>query len=124
MPSVLLIDDDVDVVEILTQVLERAGFAVRSTGDGEQALKMVEKERPDAVVTDVMIPRMDGWRICQRIKGNPLTAAIPILIMTAKTESIAELMSYESGADAYISKPFDNQEFIETVRKLTARAAG
>lgn len=121
MPKILLVDDDPDVITILTQILEYEKYDVTSVSDGEQALKKLQKERPDLVITDIMIPRMDGWRLCKKIKEIPSLKNVPILIMTAKTDDINELMSYESGGDAYITKPFENREFVETVRGLLGK---
>jgi DNA-binding response OmpR family regulator len=121
--KVLLIDDDSDMVTVLTLVLRGDGHEVQLAGDGAQALELLRSFRPDLIVTDIMLPKMDGWKFCQKVKEDPAGRGIPILVLTGKTEAVDELMSYESGADAYLPKPFDNAVLLETVKKLTARPA-
>ncbi|OGR84084.1 MAG: hypothetical protein A2636_02275 [Elusimicrobia bacterium RIFCSPHIGHO2_01_FULL_64_10] len=115
---ILVVDDDRDMSFILNELLEAAGYAVDRATDGEDALACLGKARPDLVVTDVMLPKMNGWGLCRRIKEDPETGSVPILVITAKGGEVDEMMSYESGANAHIAKPFDNEHFLKVVRDL------
>lgn len=119
--KILVVDDDPDMVSVLNQILVGEGFEVVSLSDGEEALKFLQKSQADALVTDVMLPRMDGWTLCKKIKQNPATRNLPVLVLTAKGEDTSELMSYESGADEHIAKPFNNDHFISVIRQLTLK---
>ena len=118
MAKILLVDDDPYMMDILTAILTSEGYEIEPAGDGEEALQKIADAKPDVIVTDVMLPKLDGWKLCKKVKGNPETKMIPILIMTAKGEQMSELMSYESGADAYISKPFQNKDLVNSIKQL------
>lgn len=118
MAKILLVDDDPYMMDILTAILTSEGYEIEPAGDGEEALQKIADVKPDVIVTDVMLPKLDGWKLCKKVKENPETKMIPILIMTAKGEQMSELMSYESGADAYISKPFQNKDLVNSIKQL------
>ena len=115
---ILIVDDDPDMASVLGQLLESSGYKVSAVMDGEAALQFLEKSFPDLVVADVMLPKMDGWKLCKKIKEDERTRAIPVLIVTGKSEEMDEIMSYESGADGFIRKPFKNDEFVAAVENL------
>lgn len=123
MATILLVDDDPAMLDILTLLLEAEGIQVTGAVDGEEAYQKFQTAMPDLVVTDVMLPKIDGWKLCQKIKTDPDAKHVPVLVVTAKGEQISELMSYESGADAYISKPFRNDDFIKQVKDLLGQKA-
>ena len=118
MATVFVIDDDPAMLDIVTTILEAEGYLVETAADGEAALEKLKGFVPGIIVTDVMLPKLNGWQLCKKLKAAPATKNVPILVITAKGEDISELMSYESGADAYISKPFRNDEFLAQVKQL------
>jgi len=110
---ILVVDDDPDMVELLTRALERAGYRVDTAHDGEQALDLVEANAPDLVVLDLMLPGMDGFEVCRRIR---LERQMPIIVLTARDEEEDVMHGYRLGVDDYVTKPF-------SVRLLVARVA-
>lgn len=120
-PTVLIVDDDPTLVEMLTFVLERAGFATRGAQDGARALELLNAETIDLIVLDVMLPDMDGFEICQRIRALPNGADMPILMLSALTQVTDKLSGFESGADDYVPKPADPKEIVARVRALLGR---
>ena len=123
MLKILLIEDDPEMIFVLSNILKEENYEVQSVTDGQQAMEKVENFKPDVIVTDVMIPKIDGWKLCKKFKENPLTSGIPILVLTGKSEEISELMSYECGADEYISKPFQNNDIINSLKRLIQKNA-
>jgi signal transduction histidine kinase len=115
---ILIIDDDKIIVEILTQSLTLAGYAVSSAFDGEEGLALVRGQKPDLILLDVMMPKMDGYAVCRQIKGNPETRFIPVIILTALTDRDDKLRALEVGADEFIRKPPDRQELLIRIRSL------
>lgn len=121
MPKILLVEDDPDVAIILTDLLQSRGYEVDYAGDGKQALEKLEKNHPDLVVSDAMLPKMDGWELCKKVKENSELRKIPLLIMTGKSHSVAELRSFECGADEFIAKPFENKDILNMIHRLTQK---
>ncbi len=111
--TILIVDDEADILEMLKYNLQKEGYAVLTAKNGTTALEEV-KRNPNLVLLDVMMPEMDGWEVCRRIKREPKTAAIPVLFLTAKGSEVDEVVGFELGADDYIVKPI-------SVRKLLAR---
>ncbi len=111
--TILIVDDEADILEMLKYNLQKEGYAVLTAKNGTTALEEV-KRSPNLVLLDVMMPEMDGWEVCRRIKREPKTAAIPVLFLTAKGSEVDEVVGFELGADDYIVKPI-------SVRKLLAR---
>jgi DNA-binding response OmpR family regulator len=120
MPKILLAEDDRDVSGILIQILQLSGYEVQHAANGVEALEMLKAFHPDLVVTDVMMPQMDGWELCRRVKLDSTHKGVPVLILTAKSDSIAELRSFESGADEFLAKPFESTELLAVIQKLVA----
>jgi DNA-binding response OmpR family regulator len=120
--TVLIVDDDPTLVEMLTFVLERAGFETRSAQDGARALAILHSETIDLVVLDVMLPDMDGFEICQNIRALPDGADMPILMLSARTQITDRLSGFESGADDYVPKPADPKEIVARIRALVGRS--
>lgn len=118
MPRILIIDDDPDNRELLKARLESFGFSVSQSADGEEGLAAARSAPPDLVVLDVMMPRLDGWQVCRELKGHPGTRHVPVIMLTARGRQIEELRGWESGADAYLVKPWDPAQLLETIRRL------
>lgn len=118
---VVLIDDDPDLRKLVQLTLEfTAGWEVTAAADGAEGLEAVRKVKPDVAVVDVMMPGMDGYEVCQRLKGDPETAEIPIVFLTARKELNAERVD-EVGARGVIVKPFDPDQLAEQLRALSER---
>ena len=109
--SVLVVDDNEGNLQLVNDMLTRRGYTVRLARDGPSALRAVEAERPDVILLDIMMPEMDGMQVLARLRENPRSASIPVIMVTAKTQDEDLLAGYKSGADYHITKPF-------TVRRL------
>jgi two-component system KDP operon response regulator KdpE len=116
---VLLIDDDETLLELLSGHLETAGYRPLAAGDGPNGLRMAAEARPDLVVLDVMMPGMDGWEVCQRLREK---SSVPIIMLTAKGEEIDKLRGFHMGVDDYVTKPFSFAELTARVGAVLARA--
>lgn len=118
---ILIVDDNVDNVDLLAKRFRSLGFDVLEAYDGEQALEKVNTEEPDLVVLDVMMPRIDGFEVCRRLKTNPRTRSIPVILLTAKREVPDKIKGLDTGADDYVTKPFNPRELVARVKSLLAR---
>ena len=118
--TILLVDDESAITDNLAPFLERSGFAVRVAGDGEQALRLVDELKPDVLVLDVLMPRVDGREVLRRLRseGN----WVPILLLTQVGEAGERAMALEEGADDYLNKPFDPHELVARIRAILRRA--
>ena len=114
--KILIVDDDVDTVELLTKRLHAEGYPTAEAYDGEQALHQVEEYRPDLIVLDVMMPKIDGYEVCRRLKTSEDTKLIPIIMLTAKGKMPDKVKGLGIGVDDYIAKPFDYRELSLRVR--------
>lgn len=117
LPILLIVDDNQDVRMILKDVFKEK-YQILEAEDGEQALKIAKKEIPDCIISDVMMPKMDGFEFTKAIKNNELTSFIPVILLTARTTDEAHLEGLKSTADAYLTKPFNNEIVKETVNQL------
>jgi DNA-binding response OmpR family regulator len=120
-PLVLCADDDTDIRALLTIRLERAGFRVAEAADGEQALSLARELSPDVLVLDVMMPRLSGTEVLLALRGDEATAAIPVVLLSARAQEADVERGLEAGADAYLAKPFQAPELIEVVGRLAGR---
>jgi DNA-binding response OmpR family regulator len=120
-PTVLVADDDEDLCTLLKTNLEADGFVVLVAGDGRRALELIESEKPDVVLLDIMMPVLDGYGVLERLSKDPHQRTKVILI-TAKASSRDRLQGWELGADEYVTKPFDLNSLLKRVRKLHARS--
>lgn len=115
---ILCIDDEVDTLDLLRLVLERRGFEVLTASDGEQGLKMLVEERPDVLLLDIMMPDPDGWQIFHTMKKTPSMANIPVIMVTARAQSIEQVLGLHVGkVDGYITKPFLPGDLFEAIKK-------
>jgi len=117
-PWVLVVDDEEPIRKIVTFQLEKAGYDVASCVDGTEALRMVDEREPDLILLDVMMPNMDGYEVCKRLKSNYQTSHIPIIMVTAKAELENRLQGFEDGANDYITKPFAITELLVRVKNV------
>ncbi len=123
MNRVLVVDDDADIARFVALNLELEGFEVRIAHDGVEALAAVEVWLPELVLLDVMMPRLDGVDTCRRLRSDPLTANLPVIMLTAKSLSADKVLGLTAGADDYIVKPFDTLELVARVRSTMRRNA-
>ncbi len=118
---VLIVEDEKDIRELLEHYLKREGFETQAAGDGESGLRKVKQEKFDLVLLDLMLPGMDGLELCRSLRSQPQTAAIPIIMVTAKGEESDRVVGLELGADDYITKPFSPREVVARVKALLRR---
>lgn len=121
--KILIIDDDVDTLRLVGLMLQRQGYQITAASNGEQGLAKAFDERPDLVLLDVMMPDMDGYEVARRLRKNPATVSIPILMFTAKTQLDDKVAGFEVGADDYLTKPTHPTELQAHVKALLARSA-
>ncbi len=116
--KVLIADDEQNIVLSLEFLLEQGGFEVRSVGDGQAALEAVAEFEPDLLVLDVMMPRKNGYEVCQALRADPARQGLKIVMLSAKGRDIEVSKGIELGADAYVTKPFSTRELVAKVREL------
>jgi DNA-binding response OmpR family regulator len=119
--TVMIVDDSRTIAWILRETLESLGYRVRCAYSGEDALDMIDAQRPDLVILDVMLPHMDGLEVLTRIKGSSETYSIPVIMLTANGNSEDVLTGYRLGADYYIIKPFKQSELIHGIQLVLGR---
>ena len=120
-PKILVVDDEPDALEILGFKLKEAGYVPLFAKDGARALTAAREERPALIVLDLMLPEVDGLEVCKILRRDPMTATIPILMLTAKASEMDRVLGLELGADDYVTKPFSPRELVLRIRKLLAR---
>jgi DNA-binding response OmpR family regulator len=120
--TILVIDDEPELVKLLDYNMTKAGYLVLSAKDGENGLAAARKHSPDAIILDVMMPGLDGWEVCKRLRTDPSTSALPILMLTAKAEEGDRVLGLELGADDYVTKPFGVRELLARVKALLRRS--
>ena len=119
--TVLVVDDDPVIQKLLQVNFEMEGYSVITAGDGEEGLAKAQAEHPDAVVLDVMMPKMDGLEVARRLKADPDTQGIPIILLSAKAQQADIQAGTATGAEEYLTKPFDPLELLQRVGELIAR---
>jgi two-component system phosphate regulon response regulator PhoB len=120
-PKILLVEDDANLIELISYNLDKEGFDVIRTGDGEEALVLAQEDKPDLVILDWMIANLSGIEVCRRLRRAPLTANLPIVMLTARAEEADRIRGLETGADDYVTKPFSPRELIARVRAVLRR---
>jgi DNA-binding response OmpR family regulator len=121
MSQILVVEDDPDIADLIRHYLEKSGHAVQVLGSGAAVLPRVRTERPELIVLDLMLPGLDGLMVCQALRADPLTAAIPIIMVTARGEEADRIAGLELGADDYVTKPFSAKELAARVGALLRR---
>ncbi|NLX10319.1 MAG: response regulator transcription factor [Chloroflexi bacterium] len=121
MPSelILLVDDEPNIIELASLYLKQDGFQVISAGDGLEALERIARDQPALMVLDLMLPRLDGWEVCKRVRAG---SDLPILMLTARDDDIDKIVGLELGADDYLTKPFNPRELVARVKAILRRA--
>lgn len=119
MPKrILVADDEIEAVKMMRIVLEASGYEVIGAYDGQEALEKARKEKPDLMILDLMLPKMDGYKVCRMIKFDEKYKHIPIVMFTARAQQSDIKMGKEVGADAYITKPFDHNVLLDKIKEL------
>jgi DNA-binding response OmpR family regulator len=120
MPKILVVDDEPDIIDLAAMYLESEGFAVLRASDGVSALAQVSTERPDLVILDIMLPKMDGWEVCRRLRAE---SDIPVIMVTARGDAVDRVVGLELGADDYVVKPFNGRELVARVKAVLRRTS-
>ena len=120
-PTILIIEDERSLLEILAYNLTNEGFEVLTAADGQDGLRRAKTSVPDLVVLDLMLPGLDGLQVCRQIRSDPRTQAVRILMLTAKSEEVDEIVGFNMGADDYVAKPFKIKPLISRIKALLRR---
>jgi phosphate regulon transcriptional regulator PhoB len=121
MTKILIVDDEQDIADLVSYNLEKEGYATIKAYDGGDVLKTIKTQKPDLVILDLMLPRMNGLDICRAIRANQEVAHLPIIMLTAKADEVDKIIGLEIGADDYMTKPFGVKELIARVRTILRR---
>ncbi len=116
--KILVVDDEEAISELIMVNLVRAGFMVTTAGDGEEAWEQIQASKPDFIVTDVNMPRLDGFGLIKRIKTTPATKTIPVVMLTARAADADVFKGWQFGADEYLTKPFNPEQLVFIVNKI------
>ena len=122
MGKILIVEDEANIRQLVRYNLEKEGFQVMEAADGLQGLRTAQREKPDLVLLDLMLPGMDGLEVCPTLKGAPVTAALPIIMLTAKAEEVDKIIGLELGADDYMTKPFSPRELTARIKAVLRRS--
>lgn len=117
--TILLVDDEPDIRAVVGARLTSMGFNVLLAKDGQEGLDLARKESPDAILLDLMLPKLDGHKVCRMLKFDKSFQHIPVIIFSAKEGEVDKKLAEQAGADAYLPKPFDLKVFTQTIQKLT-----
>lgn len=121
--KILLVDDEPDLVQLVSMRLTSAGYEVEVAYDGQEALEKVKQSKPDLMILDLMLPKMNGYKVCRLLKFDERTKEIPILIFTARAQVEDITLATECGADAYLTKPFEAKVLLAKIQELLAGGA-
>ncbi len=121
MSRILIVDDEKDIVDLIAYNLEKEGFSTTKAYDGESALQSIKKQKPELIILDLMLPKMNGLDVCRAVRQNPETLDLPIIMLTAKSDEVDKIIGLEVGADDYVTKPFSIKELIARVRSILRR---
>lgn len=119
MGTILVVEDTPSEMELLTLYLRQSGYVVISASTAKDALSKAIEQKPDAIVTDVVMPGMSGFELCRSLKKNPATDKVPIVICSSKNQEIDRLWGMKQGADAYITKPFTREQLVRAIKSVT-----
>ena len=123
MPRILAVDDEPNIVRLIEVNLTRHGYQVETASNGVQALEKIRASRPDLVVSDVMMPEMDGFELLSTIRRDPALESLPVIMLTAKTQDKNVMEGYSRGADMYLTKPFNPAELLAFVKRILQSSA-
>lgn len=119
-PKILIVDDEENICELVRLYIEKEGFDAIIANDGQEAVAKFNKEKPDLILLDIMLPIKDGWQVCREIRAQ---SKVPIIMLTAKGETFDKVLGLELGADDYVVKPFESKELIARIRAVLRRSA-
>ena len=119
--TVLVVEDEPDVAELIRYHLAKEGYDVRITANGGDAVKYAHSMQPDLILLDIMVPQLNGWEVCRRLKQDPETRAVPVIMVTGRVEEGDKVLGFELGADDYVTKPFSPRELVARVRAVARR---
>ena len=119
--KILVVEDEVKIRNVISMYLKKEGFKVLETGNGLEALSLTEKEKPDLIILDIMLPGMSGYEVCRKIKSNEDTKNIIVVILSAKGQEWEKSEGYEVGADLYETKPFSPKQLINNVKAIISK---
>lgn len=120
-PKVLIVDDEKNIVEAIVYNLQKAGFRTLTAADGKRAVELAQREVPDLITLDVMLPEMDGWEVCRMLRQDSRTKRIPVIMLTVKNDESDKIVGLELGADDYLTKPFSPKELVARVKAILRR---
>ena len=118
---VLVVEDEQDVAELIRFNLVKEGYDVTVLGNGADAVRFVREGKPDVMLLDIMVPQLNGWEVCRRLKQDPETRRVPIIMVTGRVDEGDKVLGFELGADDYVTKPFSPRELVARVRAVTRR---
>jgi two-component system alkaline phosphatase synthesis response regulator PhoP len=118
---VLVVEDEQDVADLIRYNLVKEGYDVQLVGNGADALKLAREGRPEVILLDIMVPQLNGWEVCRRLKQDPETRAISVIMVTGRVEEGDKVLGFEMGADDYVTKPFSPRELVARVRAVARR---
>ncbi len=119
--TILVVDDEANIIELARMYLQQAGYSVISASDGATAMERIWNDSPDLVVLDLMLPEVDGWEVCKRVRAR---SEMPILMLTARDDDVDKIVGLELGADDYLTKPFNPRELVARVKAILRRTSG
>ena len=121
-PTLLVVDDEPEINKLIARIFEKRGYRVNSALDGAEALAAVKRQRPDLIMLDLNLPKIDGWEVCRQLKSDPATRAIPIIMLTAAHANVDDAqIGLGLGADEYVAKPFVKAVLLHNVERLLGR---
>ena len=119
--KILIVEDEKDIIKMLDYNLEKEGYKTVSARDGEEALRIINRERPDLIILDLMLPGIDGLEVCKLLKKDGRTVSIPVIMLTAKSQESDKVVGLELGADDYVTKPFSPRELVARIKAVLRR---
>ena len=120
--KILIVDDEKALISLVSLHMKMSGYDVLSAANGEKALEIAKEEKPDLIILDLMLPKIDGWETCKRLRQDPEIKNVPVIMLTARAEIEDKLKGFEAGADDYVTKPFSPRELVSRVKRVLARA--
>ncbi|MFN6464508.1 MAG: response regulator transcription factor [Nostoc sp. DedVER02] len=120
--TILVVDDDLGTRLSVSDYLELSGYSVITANDGQEALVMVDNYHPDLIVTDIIMPQMNGYELVRRVRQQPMFRLLPVILLTARTKTQERILGYQSGCDLYLPKPFELEELAAAIRNLLERS--
>ncbi len=119
--TILVVDDEPNIIELARMYLEQEGFRVQSASDGAKSLEMIARQPPAVMVLDLMLPEVDGWDVCRRVRAGSAAPDLPIIMLTARDDDVDKIVGLELGADDYVTKPFNPRELVARVKAILRR---